>query len=211
MIHRCVCINLPARKDRLESFMAGVPKDWTLPIPQRWPAIDGTEIDVPGWFQGGRGAWGCLQSHIALLRALDETDTLVLEDDAVFCDAFETRLSDFMRSVPDDWQLLYLGGEHCRPAVPVNAEVVRCSMTGRTHAYAVRGTHIPAVLRVLTDYADHEQPRNRWKHVDHRLAEMQHAWNVYAPSQWRVGQRGGPSDVFGQSVPERWWQTEMAA
>ena len=209
---RAVCINLDRRPDRWEAFQ----RSCTMPGVERFPAIDGRMARPPAWWKQGGGAWGCMLSHIrileqALMDGMDQRGEvlLVFEDDALFPDDFEERTTRFLEAVPHDWDQLYLGGQHrglrAKPPQRINAEVVRPHMVNRTQAYAVRGKFIRALYQHLCDWPAHARcPRH---HVDHRM-ELLHKsgeYNIYAPTQWIIGQAGGRSDICGRITQDRYW------
>lgn len=58
------------------------------------------------------GAVGYIHTYISILKDAKEQgykSILILEDDIVFCDAFEARLASFMHNVTPDWKILLLG------------------------------------------------------------------------------------------------------
>jgi len=206
------CINLDRRPDRWEAFERACP----MPGVERFPAIDGRRVRPPTWWKQGGGAWGCMLSHIrileqALMDGMDQRGEvlLVLEDDALFPDDFDERTARFLESLPTDWDQLYLGGQHrglrAKPPQRINAEVVRPHMVNRTQAYAARGRFIRTLYQHLCDWPDHTRhPRH---HVDHRM-ELLHKsgeFNIYAPTQWIIGQAGGRSDICGRITQDRYW------
>jgi len=209
---KTVCISLDRRPDRWESFRRSCP----IPGVERFPAIDGRKVRPPAWWKQGGGAWGCMLSHIRILEqaltdGMDQRGEvlLVLEDDALFPDDFDERTARFLEALPSDWDQIYLGGQHrglrAKPPQRINAEVVRPHMVNRTQAYAVRGKFIRTLYQHLCDWPAHARcPRH---HVDHRM-ELLHKsgeHNIYAPTQWIIGQAGGKSDICGRITQDRYW------
>jgi len=196
---RCVAINLDRRPDRWESFLARLPKDWPFPVPERWAACDEDQPNnkPPAYWTQCHGAWGCYQSHVAVLRWIAEErldKVLVLEDDCIWAGNFTEHAKRFLEALPGDWGQFYLGGEHIaqNKGLPrsVNETVLRCYNVNRTHAYAVRRDFAEFALRYLTK-------RRHNRHVDYVFGEMHERsfYPVYAPPRWLVGQAAGPSDV----------------
>lgn len=130
-----------------------------------------------------------MASHLRVLAesvAAGVDSLLVFEDDLQLASNFDERLGRFLADVPLDWQLLYLGGEHLLPPRPVCPGVVRCRLTIRTHAIAMRA---PAMRRVLAERGSFDS------HYDHMLTRVLREQAAYAPSEWLVTQSGSPSDV----------------
>jgi hypothetical protein len=174
---RTVVLTLGSRPDRLAAFRG------------RWVAGDGVAVA------------STLEPHWVSYRALWlglVADTLVLEDDVTFRAGWQHALAAAVMDLPADWDLLYLGGQHVTPPVPVCPGLVRCTMTYRTHAILVRHTSVGRML-ALTGHAT--------THWDERLAFAMRAGDVtaYAVSPWLAGQAAGRSDISGVVEPERWW------
>ncbi len=215
MFDRCVVINLDRRTDRWGEFRERLPADWPFARPERWSAYDESPPDrlpPPHWHQSP-GSWGCLQSHVAVLRTLVESDAetyLILEDDAVFAPNFSRKAVRFLEQVPETWAQLYLGGQHWRQAdglpMAVNGLVLQCFNVNRTHAYAIRR----GFARIAVDYFAQQHDR----HVDYLYGDLceRRCGEVYAPQGWLVGQAEGKSDIARQSKgrtelirAETWW------
>src|SRR5690554_5071396 len=116
-----------------------------------------------------------------------------------------------MAAVPDDWECVYLGGQHQhthkqRPR-QINAHVTVPYNVNRTHAYAFRGEGIPKILQFLEDFADWSNYPN--DHIDHRLGRLHESqtFKTYCPVSWIVGQAANKSDIDGRTHAERWWDT----
>lgn len=213
MFERCVVVSLPSRNDRWEEFEAGIPKDWPWPQPLRWRASIGNKLAVPPWWKAGKPAWGCYQSHMRIFECIlceDWGPTLILEDDAVFCEDFVLKASTYFDALPKDWEQAYLGGQHLgerkKQPEPVNPEVQRPFNVNRTHAYMVNQSGALKLYETLLDWVDWEK---RWaaNHLDHRMGYLHEAGKikVYTPTRWLVGQAEGRSDISGNRDPERFW------
>lgn len=171
-----VVLTLAHRPDRLARFLAR----WDGPPPQ---------VHTTTTAHG--------DSYRAVLAGLT-ADTLVQEDDAILTPGWRDTLAAALDVLPDDWDLLYLGGEHLTPPVPISAGLLRCTHTLRTHAVYVRHTSVPRLL---------ELP-GTGPHIDMMLADAMttRAITAYAISPWVAGQAAGPSDISHIYEPERWWQ-----
>lgn len=200
MFDRACVLNLDRRPDRLRGFYARLPSPWPLPSLERVPAVDGRKAHVPTHWECGPGAYGCLLSHLALWRdaAVRRQSLAIFEDDAVFGEDFARGLGAFLLEVPDDWQMLYFGGQHILPPEALSAQTVRCLGVKKTHAYAVRGEVLAKLPGILE-----QKPL----HIDVSLSLMHSHFRVYAPRTWLCGQAAGRSDILAGSrgEPERWF------
>lgn len=196
---RVLVINLKRRPDRLANFKQQI-TDWPFAEPQLFAAIDGNI--VPSYKQGSTchaGTRGCLRSHAIILeQAINDgvKALLVLEDDLTTEPDYVRKLREFFANVPEDWDQLMLGGQHVGPVTHVRTNVVKCSNTQRTHAYAVRG-------KMMRDL--YVAWMNGDTHCDHIMGPMQSKYNVYAPSEFIFGQAHSKSDINGRVNPQKTW------
>lgn len=161
---RVIVISLARRPDRRRA----ITRAWPLPqIRLRFfDAID-DQADANR---------GCMASHIAALAAAPDKPTLMLEDDAVFAPGFTLDLHP-----PDDWDLLWLGGQHLMPPnLPQDGWAVPRHII-RTHGYLVR------------------RPRQLARHL--RESQLPHTTmfalplTQYAQVPFTIGQAAGRSDI----------------
>ena len=197
-------INLARRPDRLNTFYERLPIDWPFRAPERFDAIDGSRTPFPRWWKEKQGAWGCYKTHLRLLEEClnrDIQSVLIMEDDAICCDGFLQKTRSFFENLPDDWNFVYLGGQHLQETVrlprEINEWVYRSFNVNRMHAYGLRGREImESIYTYLHDYASWTVPH----HVDHYLGELQKTLGtgLYVPRDWLVVQAEGESDITGR-------------
>lgn len=133
---RIIVINRAARIDRwthcLEQFLKH-----SITKFERFDAYDHGKID--GWV-GGNG--GCTSSHRAVLDVIAYHKwprTLILEDDfEIIHDDFHAKFSEMISEVPDDWEMLYLGGHYAeKPQSRVSKHVIRMARMMTTSSYGI--------------------------------------------------------------------------
>jgi hypothetical protein len=182
---------------------------------------DGSLTPPPSWFGGGPGAWGCLMSHVRVVEQAvhDKIATFcILEDDVVFHPRSPGMLSEFMKQLPEDWEQIYLGGQHLyKEPSAVSPWVVKPYNVNRTHAYALKGSVAPEFLQHVLNAPDYFSiERNsegdsilmqNGSHIDHQLGRAHEVsrWRTYAPAWWIAGQEEGLSTISGQLNRRLWW------
>lgn len=201
---RRLCISLDGADQRWAAIRDQVESsEWPFGEIERFRAIDGGIVPAPRWFapRNPNAVWGCLMSHVrAWEAALNEgvESLLVLEDDAVLCRGFRRRAVEFVTSVPDDWKVLWLGGE-LMPGTRsrhVHGPVYQPEAVWRTHAYVLRRPAIEQLyLHVLDAGRDYGLPNDGSFHLDHQLAVWQRRQKrgCYCPGVWLIGQSGAES------------------
>lgn len=167
---RAVAINLARRPDRranLQARWAALGLDVELQI---LTATDERDNPPPAWWRRSlpAGSWGCWDSHLRALASATSGPLLVLEDDCVFAPGAADVLAGL--EVPDDWDLIHLGGQHLDLPVPAGPGLVRPVRMVRSHAYLAA---YPRVLAVAL--------RRRRTHVDWAIGRLPIARYALAP------------------------------
>ncbi len=215
MFDRVLCLNLDRRPQRWEAFCERLKKrdDWPFPEPERYSAIDGKEIPSddfppPERWKSSPGARGCFLSHRQILGeiAAGTENVLILEDDAFCVKNFSEKVTAFLDAVPDDWDQIYLGGQHLqwsRDPRYVNDQVVTSSNVNRTHAYAVTPRYAQIVFEKFSE-------DKMIVPVDHQYGTFHKtgAYRIYCPHQWLMGQVDGYSDIVNAQLNWMIWENK---
>jgi len=176
-------INLERRKDRLDAL--SIPFEW-----DRFEAFDGSNLPPSKM----RGHIGCLYSHRNLLNKIKSEKneaTMIFEDDVVLCDDFSSRLDAVLEDLPDDWDLLYLGGWNVGDKKNFSDRIDIAEKIYTTHAYIIRDKFIDIALQHL-DSRD-------WK-VDVLLAESLVHGKCFICNPVLAWQREGFSDIANKTT-----------
>jgi len=202
-------INLSRRTERWEAFVQKIPADWPFRFPERYAAIDGGLATPPDWWKDGGGAWGCYKAHLRILEdclSNEINSVLILEDDAICIDGFTEKVQDFWKHLPEDWEMVYLGGQHIQENLglprKINEWVYHPFNVNRCHCYGLRGRRmIEKAYKHLHNYTEWKVPH----HVDHYLGELhkQMTTGLYVPKEWLVAQSEGKSDICGKELELR--------
>ena len=217
---RMQVISLRRREDRRDAFHARLKKVRTAdgasrPWVVRWFwAFDGATIPKPAGHNPPPGAFGCALSHLVAWATalngeeLENEPLLFFEDDAYLCDEFFEKLATALPLVPDDWDILYLGGEILagRPQPEIVAEghdvkVGKVSNVNRLHAYAVKASAMtrlfPRMLAYLSNAPQRTGPSGEESCFDYEVGRMSEdgTLKAYCVVPWLVGQRNMGSDT----------------
>lgn len=129
---------------------------------------------------------GCRNSHWAIISNATTTQTLVLEDDAVFNKKLST-----LPAFPKDWDIIYMGGT-VKDSVSHNEHFDKATNVLSAHAYIVRNT-LYAKLK--------EELQKTHLPVDVYYAqEIQPNYNCYILKEHLTRQRAGYSDIQNTNV-----------
>ena len=209
VFERVYVINLPRRVERMETFAQRMPGNWPFRRPERYTAVDGSLASHPIWWKGGNGAWGCYKAHLRILEDCLNNEipsVLILEDDAVCVENFTEKVHAFWKHLPEDWEMVYLGGQHMQMNMglprKVNEWVYHPFNVNRCHCYGLRGRKmIEKAYTHLHNFPEWKVPH----HVDHYLGELhkQMTTGLYVPKEWLVAQSEGKSDICGKTLERR--------
>ncbi len=158
-------INLKRSEERRKEFLDRATKEnLTVSI---WEAVDGPRLDGQTMYDAGVSAWalqdtskkrrgeiGCYLSHRSLwyslmkLPHIENTGYLVLEDDVCFEERFIQRMSDVLRYVPPNWDILYIGcGNPEFVDETSRVPVKRITSCSGTYGYIIRANTIPRIIQ----------------------------------------------------------------
>ncbi|MCB1712942.1 MAG: glycosyltransferase family 25 protein, partial [Candidatus Riesia sp.] len=118
-VDKVYCLNLKNRTDRMihmddQFSIIGVEYE-------RFDAVNGRDLseeeitvchDDFKTKDQARGAQGAIKTHRSVLKDAIDNDyekIAVFEDDLVFCSDFKDRFEYYVSSVPNDWDIMYLG------------------------------------------------------------------------------------------------------
>ncbi|HYP28553.1 MAG TPA: glycosyltransferase family 25 protein [Blastocatellia bacterium] len=167
-----VCINLDRRPERWERMKERFAEQGIGSV-VRFPAFDGLRMNVPEAWPYTPGHYGCLQSHLAVLRSAQKNaypNLLIFEDDCVFDPEFNQKFPRYMEQLPGDWDMLLFGGRHFEDPVQVSDNVARAKMTYLTHAYALNRRTYDALIELCEPGL---------LAIDDYTAELQKDFNCY--------------------------------
>lgn len=190
---RAVVLSLQARTIRRHRFRQ-VFEDLCLDIGAEWaPALDGSTIPQELWWMKGYvdmksvdsnkpGYWACFASHMAMLREhydrCPDCDLLVFEDDIVFVNGFRERWTKFLAALPDDWDMLRLGGLALwEPPFKATEEWILTKAVSNTWGYVVRARSV----KKLADLLAKLPVRGRWG-IDAIFQKFNDDLRIYAPT-----------------------------
>jgi GR25 family glycosyltransferase involved in LPS biosynthesis len=191
------CINLTKRLDRLTSATQEFQKNNI--IFERYPAIDGNQLQPNNYMK--LGEFGCLLSHVSVLRNAKENEyekILITEDDIEFSENFTDRFFEYIKDLPDDWDMFYLGANHAlcnkyetNPPIHISNNIYKVNHAYAAHAYAVNMKCYNLVYKNLIEF----------KHpVDVVYSKIQSKLNVYLFRPHLAWQKPGYSDIMNSDV-----------
>jgi GR25 family glycosyltransferase involved in LPS biosynthesis len=129
--HHIIILNLDRSTDRKDAlkkrFKSNELSNYTF-----WPALDGKDIinaqvNIPIIKGYGKGRnlktteIAIIMSHIAALKhaqVMNYDNVVILEDDVDICDDWDYRIAVLLKSIPKDWEYVYLAGHSDYVTIP---------------------------------------------------------------------------------------------
>lgn len=184
------CINLDARVDKWDICLKEFKKH-NLSV-ERFTAIDGKNIINTTNLMPGE--WGLLQTHISIINDAKKNNyknILILEDDVEFMDNLNEIFNNIKNQIPDDWVMLYLGGNHVGGSLQISENVFKIFHTFTTHAFSINSELFDLIINGLPKYK---------KAVDVFYAELHSLFPSYVIRPHLAWQRESYSDIQGGIV-----------
>ena len=200
------CVNLDKRTDRWEESLEEFEKHNIKS--ERFSALKGSDFPKDSVL-GKRyrsiglnsGQVGCSISHRELVKKIKSrnlNNALILEDDVEFVDNLNSIFPEMMNQVPEDWDMLYFGGNHCANNIynpqsklmQISKNIFRVTNCYTTHAYAIKNTVYDKMISVWED--------DVIDHVDVCLSKVQKEVNCYIIRPHLAWQRPSFSDLQRQ-------------
>lgn len=182
---KVVVINLDRRTDRMEQL---VPQLEKLGIQyERHSAVNGKELGINPIFAG-------TMSHVEVLKNNPDSRILVLEDDAQFVDNFNEKFEEVMKTLPNDYDIFYLGAllpKSTGKVIPVNQHWARQVMTTGSQAYCINPARVNYFIENLDGY--------EW-YIDIGLRVFAEKYNAYITQPNLVTQFPSYSDLRMKEV-----------
>jgi GR25 family glycosyltransferase involved in LPS biosynthesis len=167
------CINLDRDLDSWGRLQPALTRHDIRAV-RRVSAVDGSRLELPATWRHSAGAYGCLLSHLQVVKDARKRglpSLLILEDDVVFDPSFSEKFPVFVRGLPADWDMVFLGALHREDPNPVAENVVRVRHAYSTYAYALRDSVFDAFIA-----ANDGSPNQ----VDVNNGMLQSKYNCYA-------------------------------
>lgn len=186
------CINLDRRQDRWAECISEF-KRINLTV-SKFSAIDGTTLPlVPGVSPGNIGNTYSHKLIVENAKKEKFNKILVMEDDVEFHENVIELFDEFQHEIPDDWDLLFFGGNHSLnniwmtdPTIKVTDHIYRVTKCYATHCYGVKATAYDKMINVLGKL---NNP------CDVLISELQRELNCYVIRPHLAWQRASYSDI----------------
>ena len=188
---RVVVINLDRRSDRME--ILGKQLDELGIEYDRFSAHDARELNIKPYVAG---TWSHTTVWSKYHQIYGETKLLILEDDALFCEGFNEKFAEAIETLPDNWDIFYLGAlvdKNTGKVEKVNDHWAKQIVSTGTQAYCIN----PKRLRRF-----YEEVKDKEWYIDVELRVLAEQYNAYIAQPNLVTQFPSYSDLREREVDD---------
>jgi GR25 family glycosyltransferase involved in LPS biosynthesis len=188
---RVVVINLDRRPDRMEKL--GPQLDELGIEYDRFSAHDANELKIKPYVAG---TWSHITVWSRYRQIYGDIKILVLEDDALFCEDFNKKFAEAMKTLPADWDIFYLGAlldKTTGKVEKVNEHWVRQIVSTGTQAYCINPKRLERFYEEVKD--------KEW-YIDVELRVLAEQYNAYIAQPNLVTQFSSYSDLREREVDD---------
>ncbi len=188
-------INLKSRTDKLKLSIGELNK-YNIKF-EVFCAVEGNpgvQLNSP-FLLNRPGAVGCALSHIEIIKLAKKQNlknVLIFEDDIELTQDFSVKFDSFIRQLPDNWDMFYLGGSgHTAPNSTVisyiSKNIAKTTGTYTTSSYAVKESLFDIIIEGASKMV--EPIDNYYKY------RIQPNYNCYVTRPNLIWQKPGKSDI----------------
>ena len=197
------CINLDKRPDRwlkTEELL----KSCNIEC-ERFSGFDGKTLNLRRPYCSELG--GAI-SHLNVIKhAMDSNlkNVLIFEDDVIFDTDIDSKFKEYVKFLPEDWDILYFGGNHSdgKP-IQVNEHIYKLTRTYALQLYAVNSKAYDKIINFLQKNINevllHNKVFTPSVAADYFMAELQKDLNCYIFNPHLAFQREDFSDIQDKVV-----------
>ena len=188
---RVVVINLDRRPDRMEKL--GPQLDELGIEYDRFSAHDANELKIKPYVAG---TWSHITVWSRYRQIYGDIKILVLEDDALFCEDFNEKFTEAIETLPDNWDIFYLGAlvdKKTGKVEKVNDHWSKQIVSTGTQAYCIN----PKRLKRF-----YEEVKDKEWYIDVELRVLAEQYNAYIAQPNLITQFPSYSDLREREVDD---------
>jgi GR25 family glycosyltransferase involved in LPS biosynthesis len=192
--------NLKKREDRLLHIIKQLEKIGCEKY-EIVESIDGNNIDNPSPIKNG--AYGLVMTYVKLYEEIKNKnlqEIILIEDDCVFSENFCDEIESFYKNIPNDWSVLYFGGNHnthvgVEKPKKINDFVNKVHNTFSAHCVVIKFEIFKKIIESLNENI---------KEVDVILSYLQKQYSCYTTNNKITWQINNHSDIEGVYINYDW-------
>jgi len=193
-------LNLKKREDRLQHITKQLKKIGCQNY-KIIESVDGQYLNNLSTIKNG--AYGLVMTYFKLYEEIKDKnlqEIILIEDDCVFSDDFCNEIELFYHNVPNDWSILYFGGNHNTHAgsekpIKINNFVSKVHNTFSAHCVVIKFEVFKKIINFLNENV---------KEVDVVLSYLQKENSCYTTNKKITWQINSHSDIENVYINYDW-------
>lgn len=192
-------LNLKKRKDRLEHIKNELHKiecnNYHI-----FESVDGSTIENKTRLKSGM--FGLIKTYLNLHKELckkNYEDVLIIEDDCVFCENFNSLLETYISNVPKNWDFLYFGANHNyhigNVTDKINDKVIKLNNSYSAHCVLLKKKVFDDLIFNIMSFSTEN---------DVMMANLQKKYNAYSSTVTLTTQLPNFSNIENKDSDYRW-------
>lgn len=148
------------------------------------------------------GMFGLVLTYLKIYddwKKSEKKDILIIEDDCCFVENFNTKLTEYIENIPDDWDMIYFGANH-NYHMGMKTQQINNKCIKLNHSYS-------AHCVLLKNYVFEElisNIRNFTTENDVMMATLQKKYNAYSSQETLATQIQSFSNIENKIVNYDW-------
>lgn len=192
-------INLKEREDRLDHIKKELSKI-SCEHYKIFEGVDGSKIINNTRFKNGM--YGLILTYIKIYDEWKKTNSeniLIIEDDCVFLENFNSDLEVYLNNIPNNWEMMYFGGNHNyhmgNVTHKINDYCIKLNNTYTAHCVLLKDYVFEDLINNLKSFNIEN---------DVMLAGLQKKYNAYSPIKTMTKQLNNYSNIENAVVNYDW-------
>lgn len=192
-------INLKERLDRKDHITSQLQKinceNYIL-----FEAVNGKKIDNPTRLSPGM--FGLIKTYLNIYndwKKDPKENILIIEDDCVFVEDFNQKLSEYVSYVPEDWDMLYFGANHNyhmgEKTTTVNEKCIKLNHSYSAHCVLIKSHVFEELIFGIQTFTIQN---------DVMMANLQKKYNAYSSVPNLTSQLPNFSDIENEIKDYTW-------
>jgi glycosyl transferase family 25 len=162
--------------------------------------VDGSKIKNDSKLKNGM--FGLINTYLKIFEhwsKSEQDDILIIEDDCIFAEDFNSKLKSYLSNVPNDWEMLYFGANHNyhmgMKTQTINEMCIKLNNSYSAHCVLLKNYVFVDLINNIKQFSIEN---------DVMLANLQKKYNAYSSKEPLTSQIQSYSNIENKIVNYDW-------
>jgi glycosyl transferase family 25 len=148
------------------------------------------------------GMFGLIKTYLKIYEdwiLSDNENIMIIEDDCFFVDDFNQKLKEYIKNVPNDWDMLYFGANHNyhmgMKTISINEKCIKLNNSYSAHCVLLKKHVFIELIESIKNFSVEN---------DVMMANLQKKYNAYSSKQLLTTQIESYSNIENKFVNYSW-------